>query len=74
MVSLRCITLLLEFELPNLKKPEVIDKLQRNGFISMSNHCYRNTTDSEMTNATFKVKHFKSSKLLLVLVMFVYAI
>ncbi len=69
MVSLRCITLILEFELPNLKKPEIIDKLQRNGFISMSNHCYRNTTDSEMTNATFKVNKANKSSKLVVLVL-----
>lgn len=54
-IALRCITSLLEFELTNFKKPEIIDKLQQNGFIAMSNHCYRNTTDAEITNATFKV-------------------
>ncbi|ODM88633.1 Small subunit processome component 20 [Orchesella cincta] len=48
------VTLLLELELSNFKIPDVVDALQRYGFIAMNNHCYRDTTDSDTTNATFK--------------------
>jgi hypothetical protein len=54
-VSLRCLTLLFEFDLPSFKNEELVDSLRRGGFIAMNNHCYRTSSDTEMSNATFKV-------------------
>jgi hypothetical protein len=54
-VSLRLLTLLFEFELPSFKNDKIIDNLRRNGFLAMNQHCYRTTSDTAMSNATFKV-------------------
>lgn len=54
-VSLRCLTLLFEFDLSSFKDLEMVEGLRRSGFTSMNNHCYRTSSDATMTNATFKV-------------------
>lgn len=54
-VSLRCLTLLFEFELASFNDEDLIDNLRRSGFMAMNNHCYRTSSDTQMSNATFKV-------------------
>jgi len=54
-VALRCLTVLFEFDLGGFRNEELKEKMKIAGFAAMNSHCYRNTSDPEMINATFKV-------------------